>query len=481
MKFITGGLKLKNIENYPPGSGFKPIMDMIDSEGSNLSLLTYSSLYGFMITLDVTKENSNYFGLNSNFNRFNQPVTSFILKLAVITERSTKLPDYMGVSKASETQYRFLSEAKLQQSIWEKTIVGGREGVCPSVVNLAFFNNYESKSLLQELMNNILKDGSGHNKHDLIELINYLNRIILLYPTYEIGILVMPNIQNSVTFHKFLDINKNNDNVMKEVIIKIITKILRLYVDAKVIHMDLHINNILVYSTDTGEIRVMLIDFGRASSIADEKEDRYLNVIDKTILNNQATNLFDSIFNTNFNDTFNINVTFLLEKYYNKWVRNYEIFKYMVFKLLKDEISVTKASITNTTIHKYKSKGWLIDFEHEVRYPDIYPSSIVEKIVVPEYKEDDYESTVVDEVTLADELSSKTNKTKRLFSMQDEDDNPRNKKRQSTLYEETIIDQNGGNPTRIKKLIRSSKNKRFKSKRIINAKKRKWTLKRKRN
>ena len=64
--------------------------------------------------------------------------------------------------------------------------------------------------------------------------------------------------------------------------------------------------------------------------------------------------------------------------------------------------------------------------------------------------------------------------------MQDEDDNPRNKKRQSTLYEETIIDQNGGKPTRIKKWIRSSKNKRFKSKRII-AKKRKCTLKKKRN
>jgi hypothetical protein len=519
MKIITGGLKLKNIEKYPPGSGFNPIMDMINSEGSNLSLLTYSSLYGFMITLDVTKENSNYFGLNSTYTKFNVPVTSFILKLAVITERSTRLPEYMGVTKSTETQDRFLSEAKLQQSIWEKTIVGGREGVCPSVVNLAFFNNHESKSLLRQIMDKILKDRSetyfeyitGRNKSELIEMIDYLDRILSLHPTYEIGILVMPNIQNSVTFHKFLYMNNTDINVIKDVVTKIVTKILRLYVNAKVIHMDLHQNNILVYSTDNGETRVMLIDFGRASSIDNNTDDRYLNSIDKKIMNNQADSIFDSIFNINLNDTFNTNVIFLLGKYYDNWFRNYEIIKNDVFQLLKNEMSVTRSNITNTTIQRYKNRGWLIDFEREhdqeVRYPDIYTPNVVNKTVltfddksspvnprtptashpaffaVPEYREDDYESTVVNDIDLVDESSSKMNKTKRLFSMQDEDADmgPRIKKRQSTFHEETLIDQNGGKSTRNKKLMRSSRNKRFKSKRIINAKKRKWTLKKKRN
>ena len=50
----TGGLKLKNIEKR----GFTPVYDMVDKDSSIVSLLTASSLKGFMFNLIVDEPNS---------------------------------------------------------------------------------------------------------------------------------------------------------------------------------------------------------------------------------------------------------------------------------------------------------------------------------------------------------------------------------------------------------------------------------------
>ena len=84
-----GGLKKK----YPEKRGFKPVFDMINSPSAVITLLTYKSLKGFMICLDVSEEDSEYLTLSGS--KFIKPVTSFILKFAVIAqENDTSLPVY---------------------------------------------------------------------------------------------------------------------------------------------------------------------------------------------------------------------------------------------------------------------------------------------------------------------------------------------------------------------------------------------------
>jgi hypothetical protein len=94
-----GGLKLKNSSK----KGFKAVYDMINSPSGSLKLLTYKSLKGFMIFLTVSDSDSEYLTLNGT--QFTKPVTSFILKFAVITPiNDDTLPNYKGVEKSSGGQ-----------------------------------------------------------------------------------------------------------------------------------------------------------------------------------------------------------------------------------------------------------------------------------------------------------------------------------------------------------------------------------------
>ena len=138
-----GGLKLKDSRK----TGFISIIDMVNKPRCDLNLLTYKSLKGFMITLDIPKNDSEYLGLK-NYTTFTVPIESFILKFVVITiGNNKKLSMYKGVKKSSETENSFYEEAKLQQDIWKNSILGARPEICPPVANFFIFYNDNAKNV----------------------------------------------------------------------------------------------------------------------------------------------------------------------------------------------------------------------------------------------------------------------------------------------------------------------------------------------
>jgi hypothetical protein len=154
----NGGLKLKNPQKYIGKIEFTPIMDMINNPSSVLDVLTYKSLKGFMITLDISPEETEYLGLDIYY-KFTKPITSFILKFAVITENNDEeLPIYRNINKSSESERSFHDEAKLQQNIWRKSISGGRPEVCPPVANFSLFDNTNSNELCCEFKSKVKKN-----------------------------------------------------------------------------------------------------------------------------------------------------------------------------------------------------------------------------------------------------------------------------------------------------------------------------------
>ena len=116
MNIFRGGAKLKNKEKQ----GFQPVLDMVNSEGSRIELLTYTSLSGTMFTLSVTRDNSEYFGLSPK-GRFSEEITEFILKIVVITDYIIALDPYKELDgdgnvtneyiKNSESEVSFIQEA----------------------------------------------------------------------------------------------------------------------------------------------------------------------------------------------------------------------------------------------------------------------------------------------------------------------------------------------------------------------------------
>ena len=273
----TGGLKLKNIEKY----GFTPVYDMADKDSSIVSLLTASSLKGFMFNLIVDESNSEYLTLNGT--QFTSVVTKFILKFVVITGNPNfYLGDYNGVRKSSESINTFFEEAKLQQHIWKKSITGGGPAICPSVANLSMFNWINSARLLSFFFHKT--DARPDTSEAFRFIFNKSNK-----ETRGIGVLVMPTITQSTTLGRFVNLPDNShfygkaitDVEKSEAVSNVFAQIVRLFIEIGVIHFDLHRGNALIYLTPELEIKSSLIDFGRASDILSGATDNFLTKTEK--------------------------------------------------------------------------------------------------------------------------------------------------------------------------------------------------------
>jgi hypothetical protein len=387
MKIQKGGLKLKN----PSKIGFNAVYDMINSNSGRLQLFTYNSLKGFMITLEVNEADSEYLTLNGT--QFTKPVTSFILKFAIITPiNNERLPEYKGINKSSESRDSYFEEAKLQQRIWKTSILGGRPEICPPVANFSLFDNDNSKNLLQFLQ--------GKTRHDTRSIFDYLFDYINNNSTSEIGVIVMPKVEMSTTFSDFMDrpnnsnfngiiINEENKNIARACVA---AQISRLFIDIGVIHFDLHRKNALIYLTPNKEIKCLLIDFGRASDIMNDVDDEYLTYYDKEQMREKKAEFFESLFEIDKNEDDDEKRELVLnvldniaaidksrnqilfdysnpDYYQMYWYENFPRTTYVpvnAFNILNNSTQVVGTKITKDTIKTYEREGNLVNFNRNL-------------------------------------------------------------------------------------------------------------------
>jgi hypothetical protein len=380
MTIQSGGLKLKN----PSKTGFTPIFDMINSSSSNLSLLTYKSLKGFMITLDVSKDDSEYLGLNSKY-RFETPVTSFILKFAVTASRNdTRLPIYNGINKSSESMDSYYEEATLQQTIWINSISGGRPEMCPPVANFSLFNNHDAISLCQFFQSKTAGDAK--------DIFDYLYNLMGTNVDYGIGVIVMPKVENSTTFGDLIyaPSARVSKQIKGEAYASVSAKIARLFVEIGVIHFDLHSGNALVYFKPDNTVGSLIIDFGRASNIMNFKDDGYLTRAEKGQIIQIKNQYYDKILSMSDTAPDNNKKKYMLSvlKYiadidYDKnqklfrlptgsyqmdWFEDYptEIVPVKAFNILKQSITIEGLKLTRSTITTYLSKGFILNLDRDI-------------------------------------------------------------------------------------------------------------------
>ena len=176
-----GGVRLVKTSK----KGFQPVYEMIVAPSAKLNLLTYKSLKGFMITLNVKAGDSSYYeGIQRRVK-----VTSFLLKFAVITQRAnTRLPAYKGVRKSSESQDSFFEEAKLQQYVWVSSVLENKPEICPPIANFAIFSTVASLELIQTI--------SGHHRAspEVIDIMTYFKTLLESTTSGQLGLIVMPMI-----------------------------------------------------------------------------------------------------------------------------------------------------------------------------------------------------------------------------------------------------------------------------------------------
>lgn len=264
-----GGLKLIHQHKQR----FQAVYDMLTSQSSRVTLLTYASLKAFMFVLDVDEADSEYLKLSGA--QFTKRVTSFILKLAVITQHNdedlgTFNPKGVIIHKQSETKKSLLDESKIQQLIWKKSIEAGKPAICPSVANFSLFDNAESQEVLAFLRTKVSAVPTSVN------VVDYL--LAQTSRGHEIGVIVMPNIENSKTLHDFLALPVSNA-VKENAVAHVLAQVVRLFLEVGVVHFDLHAGNALI--SYENNLSTFIIDFGRVSNIANGTSDGYLKSKEK--------------------------------------------------------------------------------------------------------------------------------------------------------------------------------------------------------
>lgn len=273
-------------------SEIEPIRNMLNSPGASIEMLTCGSAKGFMFELNVNSEHSVFYNPGQHYNR----ITSFIVKLAVISQQNDEdLDDYIPVNngtpigKSTESADSYFQEAKIQQDVWMNTLTGNRLPISPPIVSFSLFDNQNGLNFLTFLNYKVKKTKSVHT-------ITYL-RTVLQNPNsnYGLGMIIMSNVLKSDTFESFIDLPRDEnasfqgvhvtEHVLNDIYAKLVSKIIRLYIEVGVIHFDLHIKNALIYYHSPNSLNAYIIDYGRASNVSDNTTNEYLTPSEKHPLN----------------------------------------------------------------------------------------------------------------------------------------------------------------------------------------------------
>jgi len=267
LSLLEGGAILKN----PSITRCQAIVNMILDPSSEVNLLTYSSLKGFIFTLNV-RDTTKILFRNMKYTR-EPDIQKYIIKVVLITkDGDDDLPDLKSIEKQTESMVSFYTEAKLQSRIWELSTLSKKPNFSPSVVDFSLFKQKKGAEFINLLKTKISPGSIG------MEVIDYLIPLVAK-KKYTLGILVMPCLMNSLQMSEYTPAMAN----LNELYINSLAKVISLYLFNGLIHYDLHTGNILVKRNDDGTLSPFVIDFGRASQVdlmdPDEyfKSDVYIN------------------------------------------------------------------------------------------------------------------------------------------------------------------------------------------------------------
>ena len=268
-----GGGKKKNKEK----TGFTPVEDMIKSPDTTFDVLTADSLFGFMVTMEVSRENAEYLGRSRGGNKLDHLITQYLLKISVIDVTRHYLDpivlDGRGHNKSSESATNFYKEAMLQQRIWLESIVGGKVPVCPDVYNVS----YNCGNALFRSARPSASSTASFSRREVRKYPQVHDYLVRYHDSArsgssaKIGAIAMEYIPNSRTLYEVMypDVE---EAFKRKALITAGAQVLRLFLNHAVVHNDLHLGNVLVDETGMSYI----IDFGIVVDLSDTTSRYYV-------------------------------------------------------------------------------------------------------------------------------------------------------------------------------------------------------------
>ena len=274
------------------------ILDKTDK----LELVSASSLTGFIFKITTNEVKPK----------------SYIMKIVVLAPNDTDnrislfhcidtVPPLNNEKKITETEYDFRYEEKIQKYIYHNSIAGNRAPICPKVTHSVIFGKNISNDFLTLLLNTIENSHNSEAKSVIDCLLFYFNKKST-NDSFRLGIILMDEIPNCVTFYDFIHNNKNSEIDKNNKIMAysyIYYQLIYLFLFIGKINFDMHMDNALVYS-DNNTIKTTLIDFGRIDDLNDPNNNGYLLPYEKTYINTIREQLTSELFIIMFEDYGNI-------------------------------------------------------------------------------------------------------------------------------------------------------------------------------
>jgi len=270
--YMKGGV----VNKVEGGDNFASIVKMIAHPKCKISLISDLSLKGFVVMLHVEGlDPVEFYGLNETTHVFDVPVDTLVIKMAILytgtstADNKLELPPYKaGMRKQMENLNDFQKEAAIQSEIYYQTLSKGNP-ICPALIDLSHFTSLDSSARFLKALRTKCIDSESRS------MITYIMESLPGTTDRQLGMITM---ESAVTFDTFYDafdsystIDTSNmqisgyDNITastEQVSLcgDVVFQIARLFNECKIVHCDLHGENILV---DKLKKKMLIIDFGR--------------------------------------------------------------------------------------------------------------------------------------------------------------------------------------------------------------------------
>jgi hypothetical protein len=261
---FKGGLRQKN----PEISSFQAVMNMLNTPGAQITLVSYTSISGFVFKLEILKDNPEkveFYGVNERTHALTVPIHCLIIKFALISWIDS-LPDIQitgdtkGYSKECVELSKYKIEAKSQQDIFIKTLSPSGNPICPAIVDFSHFDKESAKIFLNKCKALITTGTKAE------EVFNYIIRVITTKNYTNLGMITMEIADDYIELSKIPNTTADEQKIKDKMMIYSIAQIIILFVKLKIINYDAHTGNILANETKQ---KTTLIDFGRIVDFSD--------------------------------------------------------------------------------------------------------------------------------------------------------------------------------------------------------------------
>ena len=319
MPLQHGGLALKNKDQFEGTTDtekYTKAFTYMIQNALEIKCISYNSLAGYIFIIKIAPDDAVFLNLDSD-KKYTIPVTNILVKFALITPTKLYYANAIDTrDKSTMIKQDFEKEKNIQLDIYKKTLESNNIPICPSIIYYDVIPNKPDSELLTICYNKIkekteyAREMYSNNSQDphistnlremsitqkvIEEILEYKKRSSKV----EVGIIGMEYANGYTTFDNYLDNITKDQTHIKGIynslecgkhcicIANIIINIIRLFISSGIIHMDLHVNNIMV---NLEEHKSLLIDFGLYNKLIDTKEcNEDINVSKYSIINKRV-------------------------------------------------------------------------------------------------------------------------------------------------------------------------------------------------